>query len=81
MKTINTGLRALTTSKERAEIRAIGVKRQVRLVYKGQMKWSRKYGIDSRMWDVVLPILPRYDYSSGGYPTFTIEGLKERKLI
>jgi hypothetical protein len=81
MKTTNAGLRALTTSEERAEIHAVGVRRQIKLVYKGQMEWSKKHGIDSRMWDVVLPILPRYDYSSGGYPTFTIEGLKERKLI
>lgn len=53
----------------------------IKLKYKGQMEWSKKYGIDSRMWDVIEPVLPEYDYTSGGYPTFTVEGLKERGLI
>jgi hypothetical protein len=81
MKTNNEGLRALTTSKERAELRAIGAKAQIVLKYKGQMIWSKQYGIDSRMWDVVAPKLPTYDYRSGGYPTLTIEGLKQVGLL
>ena len=85
MKTINDlpkGLKALTVEDERREIVTVlnGVK-GLKLVYKGQMEWSKKFGIDSRMWDVVAPILPEYDYSAGGYPTFTTEGLKQRGLI
>ena len=74
------GLRALTTSKERQEIRATS-KQRLTLRYKGQMVWSKQFGIDSRMWDVVAPRLARYDYRSGGYPTLTIEGLKGLNLI
>ena len=51
------------------------------LKYKGQMVWSKQYGIDSRMWDVVSPKLKNYDYRSGGYPTLTVEGLKGLGLI
>jgi hypothetical protein len=83
MKTTNIGLRALTTSKERAELRAVGrmPRKPLILRYKGQMLWSKQYGIDSRLWDVLAPVLPTYDYRSGGYPTLTIDGLKERGLI
>ena len=53
----------------------------VKLQYIGMMEWTKKYNMDSRMWNVLAPKLKGYDYSSGGYPTFTIEGLKERNLI
>ena len=92
------GLRALTTSKERQELRAIDPaklekaffsfpkaptinRKGLVLRYKGQMLWAKQYGIDARLWDVISPVLPTYDYSSGGYPTFTLEGLKSRGLI
>jgi hypothetical protein len=51
------------------------------LKYIGKMEWAKEFGIDSRMWNVVSPKLKGYDYSSGGEPTFTLEGLKERRLI
>ncbi len=83
MKVRNAGLRALTTSKERAELRTIVSlpRKPLILRYRGQMIWSKQYGIDSRLWDVVAPILPTYDYSSGGYPTLTLEGLKEKGIL
>jgi hypothetical protein len=33
------------------------------------------------MWNVKEPKLKGYDYSSGGLPTFTTQGLKEKGLI
>lgn len=54
---------------------------KLKLQYVGQMKWSKEFGIDSRMWNVIEPKLKTYDYSSGGYPTFTMTGLKEKGLI
>jgi hypothetical protein len=51
------------------------------LQYVGKMSWADKYGIDSRLWNVMSPKLKNYDYSSGGYPTFTLQGLKEKGLI
>lgn len=80
MKITNRGLRALTTSKERQELRAVG-QVPLKLQYVGKMAWADKYGIDSRMWNVVSPRLPEYDYSSGGLPTLTTQGLKERGII
>jgi hypothetical protein len=80
MNTTNRGLRGLTTSKERAELRSIG-RKGLRLAYIGQMVWSKEYGVDSRMWNVLAPVLPRFDYGSGGVPTLTIEGLKKWRII
>jgi len=59
----------------------VRTKKRIILHYRGQIVWSKEYGIDSRIWDVVSPRLSRYNYSSGGYPTFTIDGLKKEKLI
>jgi len=83
-KDLSKGLRALTVECERVEVLAVLNGKgdtMVKLQYIGQMKWSKKYGIDSRMWNVVSPRLPEYDYSSGGLPTLTTEGLKQRGLI
>lgn len=80
----NPALVALCTQSELSEVLAIGNAPKhisIKLVYRGQMKWAKQYGIDARLWDVVSPVLPHYDYSSGGYPTFTVEGLKKEKLI
>lgn len=82
MKITNAGMKALTVEVEQDEIRAVGT---YRLEYlkgsKEKMAWGLKYGVDGRMWNVVSPRLPGYDYSAGGQPTFTIEGLKERGII
>ena len=83
-KDLSKGLRALTVEAERIEVLAVlngkGAT-MLKLQYIGKMKWADKYGIDSRMWNVVSPRLPEYDYSSGGLPTLTTEGLKQRGLI
>jgi len=82
MSNARAGLLALTTDGEYKEVTAIGtIRKPVTLRYRGQMRWSKQYGIDSRMWDVVAPVMPRYDYSSGGYPTLTTEGLKKEGII
>jgi hypothetical protein len=89
MKTINTGLRALTTSKERQELRAIGTicdhethrnwkeyglrPCTPKLRYRGRMAWMVKAGHDGRIWDVIS--------SNNEYATLTLDGLKERKII
>lgn len=49
----------------------------MRLIYKGK---SEGCSGDTRVWDVIEPRLPGYDYKYG-YPSFGVEGLKERGLI
>lgn len=49
----------------------------LRLTYIGKMETG---DVDSRMWNVVEPELMGYNYKYG-YPTLTLEGLKERGLI
>ena len=68
----NTGLRALTTSKERQEIRAVG-RIPVKLRYRGRMAWMVKAGHDGRIWDLLG--------SNNEYATLTLDGLKEMKII
>lgn len=84
MKTLRdlpNGMKVLTVEDEQREVLSVLNSNHIVLEYKGQMKWSKQYGIDSRMWNVISPVLPEYDYSSGGYPTLTIEGLTKRGLI
>jgi hypothetical protein len=84
IKDLSLRLRALTVRDEQLEVLAVlngkGAT-MLKLQYIGKMEWSAKYGIDSRMWNVMSPRLPEYDYSSGGFPTLTTEGLKQRRLI
>lgn len=77
MKTNNAGLRWLTTSQERQEIRAIGKRHYTKLQY---LKGSAKMGV--RLWNVLTSV-PGYPASGGmnGYPTFSLSTLIERKLI
>ena len=86
MKNLTEGLKALTTDEELQEVQAIrhGVK-HLKLQYlkgsKEKMAWAAKYGqLDGRMWNLLEPKLPGYTYD-GGFPTFTLTGLKERGLI
>lgn len=83
MKTNNPGLRALTTSKERQELRAVGVKPRLILKYhKGSERIGKPYGIDARLWDVLSPRLPGYRYDSDSHiPTLSVEGLKKNGLL
>lgn len=54
----------------------------IKLQYIGKMKWAEALNIDSRMWNVVSPRLDGYNYDLPNcYPTFTLAGLKEKKLI
>lgn len=81
---LSKGLKALTVEAERVEVLAVLNGKgdtMLKLQYIGKMLWAEQYGIDSRMWNVVSPKLPAYDYSTGGLPTFTMEGLKQRGLI
>ena len=83
----NKGLRALTTSKERQEIRAVlngmgDTMKTIKLEYVGKMAWGDKYGIDSRMWNVLSPKITGYVYGPlTGLPTLTVDGLKKHGLI
>lgn len=80
MKTNNAGLRALTTSKERAEIRAVGIRHEsVRLKRTFNQKTYNQAlectGV-VRFWRVVGP---------QGHPSLnsdlSVEGLREWRLI
>lgn len=71
------GLQALCVPDEVKEVQAVG-KLPVRLQY---LRGSAKMGL--RLWNVMAPQLAGYPKSGGdnGYPTFSIQGLKERGLI
>ena len=47
---------------------------------KEKSAWALVHGIDLRMWDLIEPQLPTYTYD-GGFPTFTIEGLKKLGIV
>lgn len=83
MRTNNPGLRALTTSKERQELRAVGVKPRLILKYhKGSEKIGKAYGIDARLWDVLSPRIPGYNYDANSGPvTLSVMGMRERGLL
>lgn len=52
----------------------------ITLRYIGKMDVPN-YPKDTRMWNLIEPELPGYDYGKGHKPTFTLEGLKQRGLI
>lgn len=63
------------------ELKYVGVKRIVlRYLKQSRQKgeWAKQFDpqADLRMWDLIEPHLPGYEYTLG-YPTFTIEGLKK----
>lgn len=71
------GLRALTTSKERQELRAVGKRHYVKLQY---LKGSSKMGL--RLWNVMEQVEGYPPCGpANGYCTFSLQTLKERKLI
>ena len=82
MKINNQGLKALTVESEQTELEAVGTKPLILRYHKGSEKMGKAYGIDCRLWDVLTP-LDGYPQSGGlnGYPTLSLEGLKERGLI
>ncbi len=49
------------------------------LVYLGKTK-GYKGTLDTRIWDVVEPRLPGFDYKYG-YPSMGLEGLKEWGIL
>lgn len=51
----------------------------LKLSYIGKMEIPG-YPKDTRMWNVVEPELPGYNYKYG-YPTFTLAGLVEQGLL
>lgn len=79
---LNKALEALTVAIEQQELKAVG-RKPIKLRYlkgsKEKMAWANQYGLDGRMWDVLTPI-PGYTKDIG-YPTFSLQGLKERGLI
>lgn len=50
----------------------------IKLVYKGKQEWPGQEPM--RLWDLIEPKLPGYDYKYG-YPTFGTAGLKEHGVI
>ena len=65
----------LAVPAEIKELKYVGVKR-IRLQYLKDSK--RKMGL--ALWNLIEPQLPNYTYD-GGYPTFSIAGLKERGIL
>lgn len=65
----------LTTPEERKEVKYVGVAR-IRLQYLKDSK--RKMGIP--LWNLIEPHLPNYTYD-GGFPTFSIDGLRQHGVI
>lgn len=75
------GLKALTVESEQRELNAVG-RKALKLQYIGKMEWGDKYGIDSRMWNVLSPALEGYPQGPmAGKPTLTLDGLKQKGLI
>lgn len=75
----------LAVPAEIKEAKYVGVKRVVLRYLTNSKKmgeWAKAIDptADLRMWDLIEPRLPRYDYSHG-YPTFTVEGLKQRGIL
>lgn len=65
----------LSTPEERKEAKYVGIKR-IRLVY---LKNSKRM-MGFALWNLMEPKLPGYTYTDG-YPTFGIDGLKERGIL
>lgn len=82
MEITNHGLRALTTSKERQELRAVGMTmpkytEPIRLQY---LNGSAKMGL--RLWNVLSPKVDGYKYGpDSGVPTFSLDTLKQKGLL
>lgn len=76
----------LAVPAEIKEAKYVGVKRIV-LRYlrnsKQMGEWAKKLDptADLRLWDLIEPKLPGYQYDGTGYPTFTITGLKQHGII
>lgn len=51
----------------------------MKLVYLGRTQ-GYSGALDTRMWNVIAPELPGYDYKYG-YPSFGLEGLKELGVL
>ena len=77
MRTNNAGLRALTTSKERAELRAVG-RKPIKLQYLRHSKQRMGFAL----WNVLSQV-PGYPAPGGdnGYPTFSLQTLKDKGLL
>lgn len=71
----------LATPEEVKEAKYVGIKRVVLRYLKNSKQmgaWAKKIdpAADLRMWDLIEPRLPNYNYTDG-YPTFTLEGLRQ----
>jgi len=79
MNTDNAGLRALTTSKERAEIRVVGRcgRKRIKLQYLKRSKQMMGFAL----WNVLTPV-DGYTYGpNSGVPTFSLDMLRAKGLI
>ncbi len=65
----------LATVEEIKEAKYVGIRR-IRLQYLKRSK--QMMGIP--LWNLIEPQIPGYTYD-GGYPTFSIDGLKERGIL
>lgn len=68
-------IKDLATPAELKELKYVGIKR-IRLQYLKQSKQKMGFAL----WNLIEPQLPNYTYD-GGFPTFSIEGLKERGIL
>lgn len=75
MKNLTQGLKALTTESELNEVKIIG-KAPVKLQY---LKKSREMGL--RLWNVLTPVNGYVTGPNAGFPTFSLQTLKEKELI
>ena len=72
-----TGLEALTTPDELAEVRVVGRKPTLKLQY---LKNSKKL-MGMALWNVLSPVAGYKTGPMQGVPTFSLIGLKEHGLI
>lgn len=75
MKRIDVATPEEVLESEMAIISAAGIK----VKHVGFQKGLEGGGV--HMYDVIEPRLPGYNYSDGGLPTLTMEGLREKGLL
>lgn len=57
----------------------------IKLEYlKGSKEMAASFGMvgfDSRLWNVIKPQLPNYNYSLGQFPSLGVAGLRDNHLL
>lgn len=90
---MNKGLRALTTSKERKEMRIVFAKKGESMPPKQVVEAAKRKGVELQylerseemglaLYNVMSPEVPGYTYGpNSGVPTFSLQTLEEKNLI